>query len=84
MHVTVETAKSALVRKISVTRQVLETLVAYREAFGLQVLPGPADTTPLLLSPRMQHDATTLALGCSWPLRRDRVRSRYTSSSEAR
>lgn len=59
MHVTVETAKGGLERKIPVTRQVFEALMAYREAFGLQALPGPADATHLLLSPRTQRSATT-------------------------
>ncbi|KQQ96147.1 hypothetical protein ASF77_21830 [Massilia sp. Leaf139] len=59
MHVTVETAKGGLERKIPVTRHVFEALVAYREAFSLQSLPGPADSTPLLLSPRTQRNATT-------------------------
>jgi site-specific recombinase XerD len=59
MHVTMETAKGGLERKIPVTRQVFEALVAYRESFGLPALPAPADMTPLLLSPRTQRNATT-------------------------
>lgn len=59
MHVTAETAKGGLERKIPVTRQVFEALAAYREAFGLPALPVPADSTPLLLSPRTQRSATT-------------------------
>jgi site-specific recombinase XerD len=59
MHVTVETAKGGLERKIPVTRQVFEALVAYREAFGLSALPQPSDSTALLLSPRTQRSATT-------------------------
>lgn len=59
MHVIVETAKGGLERKIPVTRQVFEALVAYREEFGLQALPGPADATALLLSPRSRRSATT-------------------------
>lgn len=59
MHVTSETAKGGLERKIPVTRQLFQALVSYREAFGLSALPSPADATPLLLSPRTHRNATT-------------------------
>lgn len=59
MHVTSETAKGGIERKIPVTRHVFEALVAYREAFGLSPVAATTDTTPLLLSPRTDRSATT-------------------------
>lgn len=59
MHVTTETAKGGLERKIPVTRHVFDSLVAYREAFGLSAVPDASDTTALLLSPRTNRNATT-------------------------
>lgn len=59
MHVTEETAKGGVARKIPVTRQVFDALMVYREAFGLSAFPQPLDATALLLSPRTHRNATT-------------------------
>lgn len=59
MHVTQESAKGRVERKIPVTKQALAALTAYRKAFGLSAVPLPGENTPLLLSPRTRKSATT-------------------------
>lgn len=59
MHIVAATAKGQVERKIPVTKDALQALMAYRKAFGLTALPLPGDTTPLLLSPRTRGNATT-------------------------
>ena len=50
--VTAETGKGAKERRIPVTRALLSSLMAYRQAFGLPAMPTHGDETPLLLSSR--------------------------------
>jgi integrase/recombinase XerC len=59
MHVTQESAKGNVERKIPVTRQALTALTAYRKAFGLTALPLPSENIQLLLSPRTRKGTTT-------------------------
>jgi integrase len=63
MHVTQESAKGSIERKIPVTKQALAALTAYRKAFGLSSLPLPGENTPLLLSartPRCQNSCRVI------------------------
>jgi integrase/recombinase XerC len=59
MHVTQESAKGNVERKIPVTTKALTALTAYRKAFGLTALPLPGENIPLLLSPRTRKGTTT-------------------------
>lgn len=58
MHVTEETAKGGVPRKIPVTCQVFDVPMVYREAFGLSAFRRLLDAAPLLLSPRTLRNAT--------------------------
>lgn len=49
-RVSAQTGKGAKERRIPVTRNVLSSLMAYRQAFGLGALPAPGDDLGLLLS----------------------------------
>jgi integrase/recombinase XerC len=59
MHVTQESAKGNVERKIPVTTKALTALTAYRKAFGLTALLLPGENIPLLLSPRTRKGTTT-------------------------
>lgn len=59
MHITEESAKGNIERKIPVTRQALTALSVYRKAFGMTLFPTPGEKTPLLLSPRTRRGTTT-------------------------
>ncbi len=50
--VTAETGKGAKERRIPVTRALLASLTAYRQAFGLPPMPSHGEDAPLLLSSR--------------------------------
>jgi len=59
MQVKEETAKGRRERKIPVPRPVMESLGAYREAFGMPFSPEPGETCSLILSPKTVRSAVT-------------------------
>lgn len=59
LHVTEETAKGRRSRKVPVTRRAMESLGAYRLAFGMPTEVLAEESTALLLSPRTDRSTVT-------------------------
>jgi site-specific recombinase XerD len=80
-EVTDTVAKGGVGRCIPVPRPAWEAFIVYRQAFGLDAVPGEHETTRLILSPRTNKAAATVG---DQPIRRVAARRYFRAWHEVR